>query len=48
LSSFGFSTDVNEIDPDPANNGDVHLVLVGIFADGFEAGGIDAWSAVGP
>jgi hypothetical protein len=47
LSSFAFLSDPGEVDPNPANSGDVLVIDTGLFADGFECGGMGVWSVVG-
>lgn len=47
LSSFAFLADPAEVDPNPANSGAVRMIDPGLFADGFECGGMGRWSLGG-
>jgi hypothetical protein len=46
VSAEIFSTDVNEHDPNPTNNGDAQHVAVGEFIDGFDCGDCSGWTMV--
>jgi len=44
LSTFIFTTDSQEVDPIPENNGHSLAVMTAFFADGFESGDLSGWS----
>ncbi len=47
LSTFIFTTDSNEVDPVPENNGHAWVVMTTLFTDGFESGDLSVWSDAG-
>jgi len=48
LSTFLFSSDPYQVDPDPENNGRASRVFTGPFADDFEIGDCSRWSCTAP
>ena len=44
LSTFIFTTNSQEVDPIPENNGHSLAVMTAFFADGFESGDLSGWS----
>ena len=48
FSSFIFSSNLNQIDPDPENNGHTTAIMTGTFSDSFETGDCSRWCGTEP